>query len=165
MHQQTATVTAVPETQVARTFLEKLNEVMATGNFVDVDQQATDDEPVIGTMTDYERALHTLKVSYHDDQKALYAKNFNALQEFTGNPEHRSEINRQLKSMKEHHDATNKLLWASILDRLFRQSEQAEDSTGIGIRQGFQIVLNFKDHARDSLEALLMAMSAFQRMS
>jgi len=155
---QQATVTAIPETQAPRTFLDELNRTMNTGVFTDPDKPATNDEPVVGEMNDYERALYTLMNNYEQAQKALVNANFDAFHEFTGDAKDFPALHRTLDSTKEHYDAAVKLLWASIKDRYQREREDAADSTGLGIRQGFQVVLMFGEEPCGSLGGLLADM-------
>jgi len=152
MQQATEAVRATQTTITPRTFLDDLNAIMASGAFTDPDQQATDDEPVIGEMTDYERALHTLSRSCEVEQRELIARNFNGLGEYVGEERHDRTI-RQIKSLKERGEIVMGLLWTSIRDRLHDTIHGAADHTSIGIRQGFKVVLMFDEE--DCLGSLL----------
>lgn len=155
---QQATVTAISETQASRTFLDELNDIMTAGAFVDPDQPATNDEPAVGEMTTYERALYTLMDKYGHAQKELIVKNFDAFREFIGDAKDLPVLHRQLNNIKEHHDAAAKLLWASIKDRYHHEREDATDSTGLGIRQGFHVVLMFGEEPCGSFGNFLASM-------
>lgn len=168
MHQQTATVTPIPETQAARTFLDDLNDTLAAGKFVDLasDKPVDEiDEVVIGELNDYERALYTLMHSYGQTQKAFINKNFDAFREFVGDTKDLPAIHRQLDSMKEHHDAAAALLWASVKDRYNRERASAADSTGLGIRQGFQVVLMLGEEPCSGLGSILARVLSGDRFS
>lgn len=148
--QQTAT--AVRDFPRTKTFLDELNAILASGTFEDSDAPvATDDEPVISTMTDYERALYTLAQHCVNGQRELMARNFNGLNEYVGE-EPRDRIVRQINSFKERYDAAMALLWTSIKDRLHDTLHAAADRTGIAVRQGFKGVLMFE--APDCLDGL-----------
>lgn len=149
--QQAAVVKAIHEAQA--TFLDNLNAVLGVGAFIEVDQPATDDEPEIGEMTDYERALYTVAKNYHAVGHEIAVKNFDAFQNFTGKPEDEHRVLRQIRTLKEHHGAAMKLLWASIEDRLHEKIHAAADHTSIAIRQGGKVVLIFGEE--DCFSAML----------
>lgn len=139
---QQSTAATVHDLPHAKTFLDELHAILASGTFVDDDTPATDDEPVIGEMTDYERALYTFAQHCVNGQRELMARNFNGIGEYVGE-ESRDRIVRQIKSFKERHNVAMTLLWTSIKDRLHDTLHAAADHTGIAVRQGFKVVLMF----------------------
>lgn len=146
-------VNQVSVLDMTKSFNDHLQEIMDSRNFKDVDQEASVNEPVIGTMTDYERALFTLMMAYNEEHDDLVKSNRGANRVYIGE-EPIDKFKLKLKGFKSRGEASSLLLWDSINRRHADASLAAEDSTGIGIRNGFQIVLYFEDDDHPDYERL-----------
>ncbi len=137
---------------VAGSIFEEMAEILASGDFEpSVADPVAEGETVIGTMTDIEKAIYSLRNRQADRANARANQRIHEAQE-QGKAfrEIIESISGELISEKAIHSAFAELLWASIRKTI---GGQANEGGGIGMREGYQIVQLKEKEQCDCCEA------------
>ena len=124
---------------VAGSIFEEMAEILASGDFEpSVADPVAEGETVIGTMTDFEKALYSARnrqadrANAHTNQRIKEARG-----QGKGFREIIESISGEIIAEKAIHSAFAELLWASIRKTIGRQ---ANEGSGIGMRENYQIL-------------------------
>lgn len=125
---------------IARNFLEELQSILVSGNFVKVDIELGFNEHVVGEMTVYENALFTYANKYQGKIKTLGATHmYNG--KYIGPAEYFNEFNKIVGGARYRTDTAKELLWGSIRERLHSEITNDAQFPYVGLREKSQIVL------------------------